>query len=417
MTRTFYPVGQGAFFTEVFILNDKDDKEQDCFTVVYDCGSLSGKSILVNNIDRAFGFLKPRKIDYLFLSHLDTDHVNGVEYLIDEGVLDSKTVIVLPFYNNHQVELFEVYKSKDYSHLFSTLKDYRFNRIVFAPSVTDDRSEDRVTLDMLELKDSLGGMENYYNKEKNKFSYPYGGETIEIMGLTGLLLLPNSVLMFDKVWEYIPFTMNDTASMDFFRKISESEIVNPNDLEDIRNNVFKNGSRNNRKLKELRKKYNEVGKPWNGTRINANSLVVLSQAEKTVQSLVRLPADIIRGIFHDENYSYYFPGYLKSEDYAACVYTGDLNLKSNYDFVLFEEKIQRHLQDRRSTLLQIPHHGSAGSYNERIASGISKACFTNFDTSKRIFNKSLLFDFVNINKPLFMVTEDYDSTFVQEVFL
>ena len=42
MTRTFHPVGQGAFYSEVFSLEGGEE-----FTVVYDCGTESDKKLIL----------------------------------------------------------------------------------------------------------------------------------------------------------------------------------------------------------------------------------------------------------------------------------------------------------------------------------------------------------------------------------
>lgn len=48
MLRSFLPVGQGAFYREVF--NLKDGRH----TIIYDCGSLTAKSIVEQQIKDEF---------------------------------------------------------------------------------------------------------------------------------------------------------------------------------------------------------------------------------------------------------------------------------------------------------------------------------------------------------------------------
>lgn len=71
MQRTFYPVGQGGFYSETF--TTKNNK----FNVVYDCGSVSSN---VNPVISS-SFNKNENIDILFISHFDSDHVNKIDIL------------------------------------------------------------------------------------------------------------------------------------------------------------------------------------------------------------------------------------------------------------------------------------------------------------------------------------------------
>ncbi|MFZ4724778.1 MAG: MBL fold metallo-hydrolase [Paludibacter sp.] len=80
--KTFYPVGQGCFYSER-ISTEKDEK-----TIVYDCGSFNKehlkKEIIQSDITQ---------IDYLVLSHFHRDHINGIEELLKKKC-DIKNVII-----------------------------------------------------------------------------------------------------------------------------------------------------------------------------------------------------------------------------------------------------------------------------------------------------------------------------------
>lgn len=71
--RTIHPVGQGGFYTEIF----RDGINDHC--IVYDCGS-ENKQKLKSAIRSALPDNTP--IDILFISHFDSDHVNGIKELI-----------------------------------------------------------------------------------------------------------------------------------------------------------------------------------------------------------------------------------------------------------------------------------------------------------------------------------------------
>ena len=69
LTRTIHPVGQGAFYSEIF-----SARKNKLFTVVYDCGS-NDKEYLKTNIEK-FG-----TVDLVFISHFHNDHINGIKEL------------------------------------------------------------------------------------------------------------------------------------------------------------------------------------------------------------------------------------------------------------------------------------------------------------------------------------------------
>lgn len=75
LERTIWPVGHGAFYTEQF-----RGEHGSTFTVAYDCGAKS-QSLVIDYIKKSTGDLK-MPIDVLYISHLHTDHINGLYYLL-----------------------------------------------------------------------------------------------------------------------------------------------------------------------------------------------------------------------------------------------------------------------------------------------------------------------------------------------
>lgn len=91
VTRRQYPVGQGCFHAgEICRTNEKGD-EVVAFRYVYDCGSMN-QSILRGVVD-SFR-MQTSSLDALFVTHLDDDHVNGLDRLL--GAVQVKAVY-LPF--------------------------------------------------------------------------------------------------------------------------------------------------------------------------------------------------------------------------------------------------------------------------------------------------------------------------------
>ncbi len=74
-TRTYYPVGHGAFFVEKL-----DYGAEHPFIAVYDCGDSAKGTLVHKYAQQEFGKTEDgfrEKIDILFISHFDSDHING----------------------------------------------------------------------------------------------------------------------------------------------------------------------------------------------------------------------------------------------------------------------------------------------------------------------------------------------------
>jgi len=87
----FHPIGQGSFYSGL-IYEYKSPHHY--FNCVYDCGVKGGSSRLNEEIESYKNSYRREKLDVLFLSHLDDDHVNGVVQLLT-GIRCSK--VYLPY--------------------------------------------------------------------------------------------------------------------------------------------------------------------------------------------------------------------------------------------------------------------------------------------------------------------------------
>lgn len=72
VVRTIHPVGQGAMYSESFIVCNKTK-----FVALYDCGSYNGAAL-----EKALETVG--NVDCLFISHFHHDHISGVSKLIAE---------------------------------------------------------------------------------------------------------------------------------------------------------------------------------------------------------------------------------------------------------------------------------------------------------------------------------------------
>ena len=79
VTRTQYPIGQGCFHAGHVRWHEASRLQED-FHYVYDCGSGDGSPALEDAIVSWRN--QASRIDALFVSHLDADHVNGIDRLL-----------------------------------------------------------------------------------------------------------------------------------------------------------------------------------------------------------------------------------------------------------------------------------------------------------------------------------------------
>lgn len=87
MTRTIHPVGQGAFYSEIF---KKNGDKYPFFTVVYDCGSDKKNATERYEQIKQFG----KNVNLLFVSHFHDDHTNGIFDLLSSQ--SERCNIVIP---------------------------------------------------------------------------------------------------------------------------------------------------------------------------------------------------------------------------------------------------------------------------------------------------------------------------------
>lgn len=80
LTRTIHPVGQGAFYSEIF-----SARKNKFFTVVYDCGrdKKSSPKAKIEKLDA---------VDLIFISHFHNDHINGIKEILQK----SNPLIIIP---------------------------------------------------------------------------------------------------------------------------------------------------------------------------------------------------------------------------------------------------------------------------------------------------------------------------------
>lgn len=223
MKREFLPVGQGAFYIEIFA-ND--------FTVVYDCGSYGDIQFITNTIKTSN--LK-NDIDLLVISHFHEDHINGLEYLFKNYTIKK---MLIPYLDISERQL--SYIDGEFFNTF--YKDF--------------------------ILDPLDALQNHFHKsteiiflKPEESSVP---KEIEYNNLNNTMNSGDLILYeYNKIkWHYIPFNFqNKNRTKSFFEKTKALPI---NTIEDFK-----------KFYKENKEEFLNIYENISGDK-NTNSLVLLS---------------------------------------------------------------------------------------------------------------------------------------------
>lgn len=102
VVRTFHPIGQGAFYSERFFFYEGEQLKAN-HNVVYDCGVCFGQEKKAKHVVTQ-AFTDKDEIDYLFISHLDYDHLSLAHIL-----LPIVKNIVLPLVSEEELVIAMIY--------------------------------------------------------------------------------------------------------------------------------------------------------------------------------------------------------------------------------------------------------------------------------------------------------------------
>lgn len=314
--RTIHPVGHGGFFTEELC------EGNDCFNVVYDCGTRNGLQLLEREINKAFN--RKQSVDLLFISHFDRDHVSGLKELVRRNLLNSGTKVVMPF---HYPSYFVILNPFLYAYYEQCMLILRSTGATIVEVEEQNPSEDEY---------------GRYLDRRPHASY------VSFEQLRGSISSGSRISLSPK-WIYIPFNLNDSKNFaDRFEDEVKRQLgmdindMSPMDLEqnaDIIRGIYQlMGKKNARSFN-----------------INSNSLIVISMPTGDVDSCYTTIAQRKYVV-----------------DAATAVYTGDSYLK---DFTNGSLPFRYYSASKRVLgkyvhypvgLFQIPHHGSNNNYDFQL---------------------------------------------------
>ena len=338
LDRVFLPVGHGAFYTEKFY--SEEDNTSPVFSVVYDCGcfeTAKSQTSIKDYIKRINGivdqlFLDNETIDALFISHLHTDHILGVDHLIAHCNVKR---IILPLLS----------KEDNLAMLINNLID-----------LSPDDSGETDSLDSSVIDIVINCWNTIQSFENISFVRPFeetnsaDSKTVSFEVLTkeidsGTHIKASSNNSF--LWEYIPFNSPvNGKKTNVLKKRIESLIPNLYSLdgrlntENLKNYLCNNG------ISTIKKEYRSV---------------FPSENEYSMTLLSGLPGECRKTC---ERSCEKTNGTIRRYCTLNCLYMGDYELKNEkYWTALWKcyKKIFKYIG-----LVQVPHHGSENNYNDQF---------------------------------------------------
>lgn len=388
MLRCILPVGQGAFYLERFKSNG------DIINVVYDCGSLTDVKIVEKEIKS--NFIKGEEIEIVFISHIDKDHVNGLEYLLKYCKVKNivfpytkkkdKIALNIEYFCNNNIPSYNDFTYKFINDPYRALRDLNSDTILYG--IREYHSDN----------DS-----NWTNGDENEEKFEVINSGIN---LSKFFLYGKNTPKIN--WEYVPFNFReDKRKKQFFDELKKNiglpfEESDIDELLRMWNNI------------KIRNAIIDAYKKVKGN-MNTNSMVLFSG--------IRDKYIFQRPIRRSNNYrSYYdyccFCYCKKCFDYVSkkngCLYTGDYEANGAYKWHDLKNAFSEYWD--YIGCVQIPHHGSYRNYNHEFALLdayfiISAGCKNRFRHPSGLVIKDL---YLNEKYP-FIVTEQHDSEIILKI--
>lgn len=355
--RTFYPVGQGAFYSETHKLGDRT------FTMVYDCGSSTlKKNEMVKIIENAFE--ENSIIDVLFISHFHADHVNGIELLAKRCKIK---LVILPLITNEEMVLVNAINLSVYG--FDSTRIFERPEIFFGkgPSfigilqtVEEDLvNNERVFLSEFNEKIQERSEETDSRREGENIKVATLDEKITERKPSGTLFYISNAVGEDvsnedltDCWRFIPFNYRADERM---KKFEYALFKCGLTIEDVAIRIAKGCL--GEYITRVRKAYKDV---CGG--LNESSMILYSGKEKEDTIYTDAPS-----------FLHYFPKMEKQiplevliwgGSQSGCLYMGDINLNRDRIVADIIGKLGQHLNFVGT--LQVPHHGSEHNFSADI---------------------------------------------------
>lgn len=351
MTRTFHPVGQGAFYSEQFRSENGDG-----FRIVYDCGTKTSQAKVdpVTVVRDAFKDSKP--IDILFISHFDKDHVSMISELLNQHKIIK--CVVLPLLPVEETAVLQAHYRHEGNtigeHLLADPVGFFHNKVVVLRVESSGNKP-------------IGLPPN--NDEEHR-DIPHDSDVV-ILKLTGERVdakpgdrkdIPSGARIFAPrhSWCYIPHNYEYPQR----HQALSNALARRANIDQTR---LGEASYIAEKSKELNEVYRSLESAQCGN-INENSMLVYSGPSRCALDMTLVWGELI---WSGCEFNCEF------EDRLACIYSGD----SDFNKVRIHEVYKEVWEN--VGIVQIPHHGSGGSFSVEFLEEGNRSYFCPISTGRQ----------------------------------
>lgn len=365
----FFPVGQGLFTYGELGSSGKGPK----IRWVYDCGTTSNQALL----DAQLNVLVAEqagvdKLDLLFISHFDKDHISGVAKLLGKFKIGA---ILLPYMTPEQLLLHAIHSGvepgdpefgffinpSDFLATAAARAEKRIDRIVYVPP-SDGEGPDVPNNESAPDEDNTGDL------DIPVLRMPEGSEHLQVTDIKITTqvqqLAPEVAIKSGLVWEFVMYNNAPPAallSLDVKAVAKQRIILVTSDIEEVRETA----------MQAIKKLFSE--KLRSGYAKNLISLFVYAGPTFPMRrhGFVEVSMDALEDhllCLHDIHHG---PLRLTMTPciHGSALYTGDgyLNTRPKLKRLTTYMRGER---IARSNVLQVMHHGAKGNWRLGVAAAL-----------------------------------------------
>ena len=316
--RFILPVGQGAFYVEK-IGN---------INIVYDCGSIGNRKKIKELIEKCFE--RNKVIEAIFISHLDKDHMSGVEDLLTKCKVKR---ICFPLITE---EMKLVLKTKI---MIEEAIGNSYSKFIREFIEDPEAAIKKIKEDMeIELIEMLPSDEQNIVEENNKKidKEDTKNQKIKRVKKNSGEDIAKEIKDLKYEWELIPYNFKQETRIIEFEENLENEFGKKISLKEVEEIWIKNEDNSRKKIKKAYKSLKGG--------INNNSMTLFSGVREVGTQIQ----------------------YNSSYKNVGCLYTGDYEAKEEDKWETLKQAYEGYWE--WVGMIQVPHHGSSENCNDNLIS-------------------------------------------------